>query len=202
MSEIFAQQLAAVATAVLALFAIVTAWYARRAVLKQAQEVRAIESQVADGQELTRQQGELIKIETGQLDALRGQLEEQQKASAAQAEVLELQAAELRESLAERTRQAEQVRRAQAARVFLTEESFNGRHGRGMDGYGEFIGVGPKPPSVTATAHNTSDQPIYDAELALELFRRDEPGGMPRVERAESFAPFTARRIARARRPA
>jgi hypothetical protein len=31
--------------------------------------------------------------------------------------------------------------------------------------YGEFIGVGPKPPSVTATAHNTSDQPIYDGEL-------------------------------------
>ena len=39
MSEIFAEQLGAVATAVLAVFAIVTAWYARRAFLKQAKEV-------------------------------------------------------------------------------------------------------------------------------------------------------------------
>jgi hypothetical protein len=101
---------------------------------------------------------------------LRGQLEEQRKASGAQAEVLELQAAELRESLAERTRQAEQVRRAQAARVFLTEER---RSGRTMATYGEFIGVGPLPPKVTATAHNTSDQPIYDAEL---YWRRGSAG--------------------------
>lgn len=40
MSLIFATQLTAVATAVLAVFAIVTAWYARRAFLKQSEEVR------------------------------------------------------------------------------------------------------------------------------------------------------------------
>jgi hypothetical protein len=124
MSLLGATILTAIATAVLAVFAIITAWYARKAFIKQSQEVRAIESQVADGQQLTRQQGELIKIQAGQLEALRGQLEEQRKASIAQAEVLELQAAELRESLAERTRQAEQARSAQAARVFLTEEPF------------------------------------------------------------------------------
>jgi hypothetical protein len=50
----FRDQLAAVATAILALFAIITAWYARRAFLKQSQEVRAIEQQVKDQQELTR----------------------------------------------------------------------------------------------------------------------------------------------------
>ena len=30
---------------------------------------------------------------------------------------------------------------------------------------GEVIRVGSKPPAVIAKAHNTSDQPIYDAEL-------------------------------------
>lgn len=38
--------LTAIATVVLAVFAIVTAWYARRAFLKQSQEVAAIEQQV------------------------------------------------------------------------------------------------------------------------------------------------------------
>jgi hypothetical protein len=48
MSEILAEQLTALATVVLAVFAIVTAWYARHAFLKQSQEVRAIEQQVTD----------------------------------------------------------------------------------------------------------------------------------------------------------
>src|SRR5689334_6269445 len=99
MSEIFAEQFTAVANAVLAGFAIVTAILAGLAFLKQSREVRAVERQVADGQEVALQQAELIKIQNGQLEALRGQLEEQRRASAAQAEVLELQAAELRESL-------------------------------------------------------------------------------------------------------
>lgn len=162
--------LTAIGTAALAVFAIVTAILAYMAFRKQAQEVRAIERQVADEQELTRQQAKLIEIQSGQLEALRGQLEEQQKASAAQAEVLELQATELRQSLEERKRQAERAHRAQAASVFLTEESFPGRKGpRGAAAYGEPIGVSPSPPSVTATAHNTSDQPIYDVELRWHL---------------------------------
>lgn len=163
MSEIFSVQLTAAATAVLAAFAIVTAVYARKAFVKQSQEVAEIERQVADQQELTRQQGTLIEIQTGQLEALRGQLEEQQKASAAQAEVLRLQAEELRESLKERKRQAELGRGYQARRVFLTEESFRGRkNGRGS---GMIGGIGTKPPSVTATTHSTSDQPIYNVEF-------------------------------------
>ena len=52
MSLIFATQLTAVATAVLAVFAIVTAFYARQAFRKQSQEVSAIERQVTDQQEL------------------------------------------------------------------------------------------------------------------------------------------------------
>jgi hypothetical protein len=57
--------LTAIGTAVLAVFAIVTAVYARKAFLKQSQEVAAIERQVADEQELTRQQAKLIEIQTG-----------------------------------------------------------------------------------------------------------------------------------------
>jgi hypothetical protein len=201
MSEIFAVQLTAVATAVLALFAIVTAWYARRAFLKQSREVAAIERQVADGQDLARQQAELLKVQSNQMELQREQLAaqaaandiqidasgQQAEAYARQAEVLELQAAELRESLAGRTRQAEQLRRAQAARVFLTEDPFKGRGGRGMAAYGESIGVDPRPPSVTATAHNTSDQPIYDAEL---YWRRGSAGhGDPNPEPVGTLLP-------------
>jgi len=96
MSEIFAEQLTAVATAVLGLFAIVTAWYARRAFLKQSTEV-------SDQAEM--------------LDLQRGQLAEQEKTSAKQAEVLGLQAKELQGSLEEREREAEERRRGQASMV-------------------------------------------------------------------------------------
>ena len=54
-------EITAIATAVLAVFAIVTAWYARRAFLKQSQEVSAIERQVKDQEKLTSQQAELLK---------------------------------------------------------------------------------------------------------------------------------------------
>jgi hypothetical protein len=111
----------AVGTAVLAVFAIVTAVLAGLAFLKQSREVRAVERQVADGQETGRQQGEILKVQAGQLEVLRAQLEDQRDATAKQAQVLELQAAELRESLDERKRAAAERRRAQASRVFLTE---------------------------------------------------------------------------------
>jgi hypothetical protein len=78
MSDIFAAQLAAVATAILALFAIVTAWYARRAFLKQSREVAAVERQVADGQEVARQQAELLRVHSGQLELQRRQFERDQ----------------------------------------------------------------------------------------------------------------------------
>jgi hypothetical protein len=87
-----------VGTAILAIFAIVTAWYARKAFLKQSQEV-------AD-------QAAMLKVQSGQL-------EEQRKVNAKQTEVLALQAEELRESLAERKREAAERRNAQAAQVHL-----------------------------------------------------------------------------------
>jgi hypothetical protein len=185
MSLLGATILAAIATVVLAVGAIVTGVFAWLAFRKQSQEVAAIERQVTDEQELTRQQGELIKIQAGQLEALRGQLGEQRKAGDAQAEVLKLQASELQESLKERERQAEQARRSQAARVFLTDDRFKGR--TSLEAYGDVIGVGPRPPSITATVHNTSDQPIYDAEL---LWRRGSaPHGDPNPERVGTLLP-------------
>jgi hypothetical protein len=137
---------------VLAVFAIITAWYARRAFLKQSQEVSAIERQVKDQEELTQQQAELLKVQSGQLELQRQQLDDQRHANAAQADVLKLQADELRESLADRKRIAEEQRIAQASKVFIwqepaPQETFD------------------SPPAIRALVRNTSDQPVYDAEL-------------------------------------
>ena len=53
MSLIFATQLAAVATVVLAVFAVITGVFAFLAFREQSREVRAIEQQVKDAQELS-----------------------------------------------------------------------------------------------------------------------------------------------------
>lgn len=157
----------AIATVVLAVFAIVTARYARKAFREQSREVAAIEQQVKDGQDVARQQAELLKVQSEQLELQRRQLEDQQATNAEQAKVLRLQAAELQESLDERKRQAELARGYQARRVFLTEEPFGGRSSG--QGSGQIRGIGTRPPSVTAAAHNTSDQPVYDAEFRWHL---------------------------------
>jgi hypothetical protein len=176
MSLIFATQLTAVATAVLAVFAIVTAWYARRAFLKQSREVAAIEQQVTDARELARQQAELLKVQSGQLGLQRQQFDDQRQANAKQAEVLGLQADELRESLAERKRAAEQQRHAQASMVFIWEHVDT----NWTPGHAEV-------PRVTAHVVNTSDQPVYDAEL---LWRRGSSShGEPNPEPLPTVMP-------------
>jgi hypothetical protein len=68
----------AIATAVLAVFAVVTAWYARKAFREQAREVAAIEQQVSDQKELTARQTELLKVQTDQLDLQHRQFEREQ----------------------------------------------------------------------------------------------------------------------------
>jgi len=187
MSLFGATTLNAFATLALAILALVTAIFAGLAFRKQSQEVRAIGHQAADEQELTRQQSELIKIQAGQLEALHGQLEEQRKTSAAQAEVLALQAEELRESLKDRKRQIELGQAYQARRVFLTEGRFGGRAaGRSAD---EVRAASTTLPSVTAIVYNTSDQPIYDAEL---LWHRDSGShGDPNPEPIGTLLPGT-----------
>lgn len=96
MSEVFSEQITAVANVVLAVFAIVTAVLAGLAFRKQSREVS--------------DQGEMLELQ-------RQQLEAQREDSTKQAGVLELQAAELRESLEERKQDAEEKRRSQAALV-------------------------------------------------------------------------------------
>ena len=155
MSSDLSAEITAIATAVLAVFAIVTAFFARQAFRKQSQEVRAIERQVKDQHELTRQQAELLKVQSGQLELQRQLLDDQRKASTDQAKVLKLQADELRESLAARQRAAEEQRKAQASKVFIVEAEGLSRPPSGP----------PAIPFVVARAVNSSDQPVYDVEF-------------------------------------
>ena len=171
MSSDLSAEITAIATAVLAVFAIVTAFFARQAFRKQSQEVRAIERQVKDQHELTRQQAELLKVQSGQLELQRQQLDDQRKASTDQAKVLKLQADELRESLAARQRAAEEQRKAQASKVFIVEAEGLSRPPSGP----------PAIPFVVARAVNSSDQPVYDAEF---YWRRGSAShGEPRAAR-------------------
>jgi hypothetical protein len=152
----------AIATAVLGVLAVVTAWYARKAFRKQSEEVRVIEQQVRDGQEVSRQQAELLKVQSDQLELQRHQLEDQREANAAQAEVLKLQADELRESLKQREREAEERRRVMASSVFVAEhvDEADPRISQAQ----RMVSAIPDP-TVTARVRNNSDQPVYEAEL-------------------------------------
>ena len=77
MSADLSGEITAAATAVLAVFAIVTAVLVYLAFRKQSRAIRAIEKQVADQQEVTRQHGELLKLQSGQLDLHRQQFDQQ-----------------------------------------------------------------------------------------------------------------------------
>lgn len=158
MSLIFATQFSAVATAILAVFAVVTAVFAFLAFRKQSEEVGAIEQQVTDQQELTRQQAELLKVQSGQLELQHHQLDDQRQANARQAEVLALQAADLRESLVERKREAVERRNALASRVSIAVKPLNKDH---MADGGE---QGPRLEAIVVNA-SERQQPVYDAKL-------------------------------------
>jgi hypothetical protein len=141
-----ATALLAAFTGVLALLAVVTAWFARKAFLSQAATVTILRDQLGDQQGLSKKQGP----------------------------VLDRQLEELQKSLEERKQAAAELRRAQASRVFMWEER-NGRspHPR-TAGFGAIAEAEERrnrsvpEPTVTVTAHvkNSSDQPIYDAEFA------------------------------------
>jgi hypothetical protein len=68
--------LMAIGTLVLAMFAVVTAWYARKAFREQSREVAAIEQQVKDGRELAERQADLLKVQSGQLELQQRQFDE------------------------------------------------------------------------------------------------------------------------------
>ncbi len=134
MSLILATWLAAVATAVLAVFAIVTAIYAIRAFGEQSKEVS--------------HQAKMLEVQSDQLA-------EQRTVNAEQIGVLTLQAAELRESLEERKREAAETRQEHASKVFIWQDQIESRP------IGETF-------STTITAHmkNTSEQPVYEPRFS------------------------------------
>jgi hypothetical protein len=181
MSLIFATQLTAVATAVLAGFAIITAIVAGLAFRKQSQEVSAIEQQVKDARDLASKQADLLQIQSGQLDLQRQQLEDQRNANARQAEILGLQATELRESLQDRKREAAERRQSQAARVLLTET----RHPYISNPSVITGGVA----RVTAAITNGSGAPIYDTELRWHL--GSAPHGDPNPQPVGTIMPHS-----------
>jgi hypothetical protein len=112
-------------------------------------------------------QAEMLRVQSDQLG-------EQRKINAEQTEVLSLQASELRESLDERKREAVERRQAQASRVFIWEE-------RGMS---MPVNV-PHFPVVTVHVVNSSDQPVYDAELVWrcgsDLYGSPNPQPLPTI---------------------
>ena len=108
MSSDLSAEVTAIATAVLATFAFITAILAGLAYRKQSREVH--------------DQGEMLKLESEELA-------EQRKLNAEQAKVLELQASDLRESLEERKREAAERYRAQAAQVFIGAEMVDPHRG-------------------------------------------------------------------------
>jgi hypothetical protein len=153
MSSDLSAEIAAIATTVLAVFAIVTAAFAFLAFRKQSREVS--------------DQAKMLKVQSDQLG-------EDRTVNAEQIRVLKLQAEELRESLDERKREAEDRRRAQASRVFIWEE-------RGMNRPANV----PPFPGVTAHVVNSSDQPVYDAELVwrrgADLYGSPNPQPLPTI---------------------
>ena len=181
MSLLTATQITAIATSVLAFFAVVTAVFAYLAFRGQSAEVTSLEQQA-------KSQAKLLKIQSDQLDAQHDQLYEQQKLNIKQTEVLGLQLQELQATLAERKREAEGQRRAQASKVFLWEEDLN-RNPLLQPGMSEGRLPGETYTGIFAAAHvvNSSDQPIYNAELRWR--RGSSSWGEPNPEPLSTIMP-------------
>jgi hypothetical protein len=102
------------------------------------------------------------------------QLDDQRKVSEKLTAVIELQGAELRESLSERLR-------AQAAQIFIEVDRIppaaEGAVSRGQEK------AGPLPWLLKARVHNTSKQPIYDLYVIWQLgtVRMGRPDPMARL---------------------
>jgi hypothetical protein len=134
-------EITAIATAALAVFAIVTAVYAVRAFRKQSQEVS--------------DQAKQLKVQSDRFDLQERQLEEQRKINAEQVKVFEFQVAELSESLAERRREALLRTRAQASRVALIKKVVRTTPRHSDSGFRLDMTV----------ANGNNPQPVYDARL-------------------------------------
>ncbi|SRR6266566_207579 len=101
MSSDLSAEITAIATAVLAVFAILTGIYPIRAFRKQSQE--------------TSDQAEMLKVQSDRLEVYRTQVDEQREINDTRGKVLELQAREIRASLEQRERAADEERRSQGS---------------------------------------------------------------------------------------
>jgi hypothetical protein len=110
-----------------------------------------------------RKQDKAYGQQVEQVRLQRDQLDDQRKINEEQTKVLKLQADELAQSLSDRTREADERRRAQAYRVYTWEERVT-RHR-----------VGDEPADeVTINVRNTSEQPIYEVRFS---WRKQTPSG-------------------------
>ena len=146
MSLLGATILTAIATVVLAVGAIITSVFAYLAFRKQSREI-------SDQAEM--------------LDLQRRQLAEQEKTNTEHVKVLTLQAEELRKSLRERERDADERRRAQASRVFLAVSRDEAQ-------------------PITPYVHNASDLPIYETKIRAAA---RPPGTRRNPRTSRSFCP-------------
>ena len=172
MSLIFATQLTAVATAVLAVFAILTGIYAIRAFRKQSIE--------------TSDQAKMLEVQSDRLEVYRTQVDEQREINDTRGKVLELQAQEIRASLEQRERAADEERRRQAVRV--TAWFAEDRHG-----------------IWGARVCNDSDLPVVDVRTFFNYIAEKGPGGgwesQPRGGPVEKIRACRRGRIALLRSP-
>jgi TolA-binding protein len=174
---LIATWIGAVATAVLAVGAGFTVYYAKQAFEKQSLEVGTLQKQASD-------QAEMLRIQSNQLDAQHDQLHEQQMVNQKQTEVLELQARELKASIEQRERDAAERRRAQATRVFVWEERHD--HDPRVD-QATLAAGGERPrPTIEACVKNASEQPIYD--LLIRWHRGQAPWGEGELARTDYSA--------------
>jgi len=145
MSVDLSGEMTAIATAVLAVFAIVTAVFAILAFRKQSQEIS--------------EQAEMLRVQSERLDVYRGQVDEQREMNAKYRESLDLQAREIRASLEQRERAADEERRNQAARVTAW-----------------FAQPAPEDP-WGAIIRNASDLPILDVRTFFNYIAEKWQGG-------------------------
>ena len=174
--------LTAIATLGLAVLAVVTAWYARKAFREQSREVAAIEQQVKDEQEVTRQQAELLKVQTGQLEVLRAQFDDQRM-------INELQAKDLEESLEERRRLREAAERQQADDIGfeMTTTSFP----RLPEEEGYDFAIDPGDPVHAAVVSNESRRPISKVQCRIGGASTGSP--FPRTRTENEYAVLAGR---------
>lgn len=171
--------LTAAGTVILAAFAILTAWYARKAFLKQSQEVRAIESQAADGQELIRQQAKLINMQDEQLKQQR--------------EINDLQAEDLRESLKERRRLRQVAERQQANEIGFRMTTTPFPRIPEEDGGGDEFAVDADTRVHMAVVSNESLRPIKN--VACRIGRASDIDDFLPQTRAETALAVLAGRL-------